>query len=368
MDAGRQDAGAVARPRRQDLNRPPKSRAAVPGTGVPSEPAARRGPFLDTRPARLRGPDHARRQPQAAAAGLPRAHDAARSRSSRRSTTATPRARCARCCEDRRDRLSSADHASSCVRRTASVARTPSFAVEPRRAPTWASASPASRWATSSPRWCWRCCRPAATRRRSMPDVIEQVGALDGDFDFEIYVSLSCQNCPDVVQALNLMAVLNPRVRATHDRRRAVPGGGRGAADHGRADRVPERRAVRPGPHDGRGDPRQARHRRRGARRRRRSGARRRSTCWSSAAARPAPRPPIYAARKGIRTGVVAERFGGQVLDTLGIENFISVTDTEGPEARRRARAARQDLRRGRDEPAARRGAAAGGRDRPARP
>ncbi len=45
--------------------------------------------------------------------------------------------------------------------------------------------------------------------------VIEQVRALDGDFDFEIYVSLSCQNCPDVVQALNLMAVLNPRMRAT---------------------------------------------------------------------------------------------------------------------------------------------------------
>jgi NADH-dependent peroxiredoxin subunit F len=39
----------------------------------------------------------------------------------------------------------------------------------------------------------------------------------------------------------------------------------------------------------------------------------------------------IYAARKGIRTGVVAERFGGQVLDTLAIENFISVQHTEGP-------------------------------------
>jgi alkyl hydroperoxide reductase subunit F len=39
----------------------------------------------------------------------------------------------------------------------------------------------------------------------------------------------------------------------------------------------------------------------------------------------------IYAARKGIRTGIVAERFGGQVMDTLGIENFISVKETEGP-------------------------------------
>ena len=39
----------------------------------------------------------------------------------------------------------------------------------------------------------------------------------------------------------------------------------------------------------------------------------------------------IYAARKGIRTGIVAERFGGQVMDTMGIENFISVKHTEGP-------------------------------------
>ncbi|HAF79810.1 MAG TPA: alkyl hydroperoxide reductase subunit F, partial [Brevundimonas sp.] len=36
-------------------------------------------------------------------------------------------------------------------------------------------------------------------------------------------------------------------------------------------------------------------------------------------------------ARKGIRTGIVAERFGGQVLDTMAIENFISVPHTEGP-------------------------------------
>jgi alkyl hydroperoxide reductase subunit F len=61
------------------------------------------------------------------------------------------------------------------------------------------------------------------------------------------------------------------------------------------------------------------------------STPRTRSTCSSSAAARPAPRPP-YAARKGIRTGVAAERFGGQVLDTVDIENYISVSKTEGPQ------------------------------------
>jgi alkyl hydroperoxide reductase subunit F len=39
----------------------------------------------------------------------------------------------------------------------------------------------------------------------------------------------------------------------------------------------------------------------------------------------------VYAARKGIRTGIVAERFGGQTLDTLAIENYISVLETDGP-------------------------------------
>ncbi len=63
----------------------------------------------------------------------------------------------------------------------------------------------------------------------------------------------------------------------------------------------------------------------------------------------------IYAARKGIRTGVVAERFGGQVLDTMGIENFISVRQTEGPKLAAALEAARARLRRRRHEPAARR-------------
>jgi alkyl hydroperoxide reductase subunit F len=162
-------------------------------------------------------------------------------------------------------------------------------------------------------------------------NVIEQVQALDGEFLFETYFSLSCQNCPDVVQALNLMSVLNPRIRhvaidgalnqAEVDARQimAVPtvylngaefGQGRmeleqilGKIDTGAAARAVETLkgkeafevlVIGGGP----------------------AGA---------AAA-------IYAARKGIRTGIAAERFGGQVLDTMGIENFISVTHTEGPQ------------------------------------
>ena len=160
--------------------------------------------------------------------------------------------------------------------------------------------------------------------------VIEQIQALDGDFNFEVYMSLSCHNCPDVVQALSLMAVLNPKVKtvvidgalnqAEVEARQvmAVPmvylngevfGSGRMTLEEIVAkldtnsaareaaklnDKAPfDVLVVGGGP----------------------AGA---------AAA-------VYAARKGIRTGVAAERMGGQVNDTLGIENYISVLETQGP-------------------------------------
>ena len=160
--------------------------------------------------------------------------------------------------------------------------------------------------------------------------VLEQIRALPGDYDFEMYFSLSCHNCPDVVQALTLMALTNPRVKAVlieggafkgevEDRGvMAVPAvfldgqmwsSGKvtveetlAKLDTGAADRMAGEIAAR-APYEvlvvGGGP----------------AGA---------AAA-------IYTARKGIRTGVAAERFGGQVMDTMGIENFISVPYTEGP-------------------------------------
>jgi alkyl hydroperoxide reductase subunit F len=160
--------------------------------------------------------------------------------------------------------------------------------------------------------------------------LLEQVRALAGNWEFETYISLSCQNCPDVVQALNLMAVLNPGIRHTMidgalfqsevEQRQimAVPavylngtpfGQGRMTLEEivGKLDTGASARVVaslnEQAPFDvlvvGAGP----------------AGA---------AAA-------IYAARKGIRTGMVGERLGGQLHDTVGIENFISVTHTEGP-------------------------------------
>ena len=160
--------------------------------------------------------------------------------------------------------------------------------------------------------------------------LIEQIKSLDGPAHFEVYMSLTCHNCPDVVQALNLLAVLNPNITAVTldgglfqdeiEQRQimAVPtvflngqpfGSGRMGVEEIVA-KLDTRSAAKDAaklsakaPYDmlviGGGP----------------AGA---------AAA-------LYAARKGIRTGVLAERFGGQTLDTLAIENFVSVQATDGP-------------------------------------
>ena len=159
---------------------------------------------------------------------------------------------------------------------------------------------------------------------------VEQIKNIEGEFLFETYISLSCHNCPDVVQALNVLSLLNPGIshcmidgalfqeEINTKKIMSVPtihlngkefGQGRmdleeiiNKIDTKASDKAAEKiSAMKPfdmliiggGP------------------------------AGSSAA--------VYAARKGIRTGIVAERFGGQVMDTLGIENFISVKATEGP-------------------------------------
>ncbi|MDY7553083.1 alkyl hydroperoxide reductase subunit F [Pseudomonas veronii] len=161
-------------------------------------------------------------------------------------------------------------------------------------------------------------------------EVIEQIRALKGEFNFETYFSLSCQNCPDVVQALNLMAVLNPNIKhvaidgalfqAEVDERQvmAVPSVYLNGVNFGQGRMGLEEILAKLDT----------------------SGIEKAAEKISAKAAfdvlvvggGPAgSAAAIYAARKGIRTGVAAERFGGQVLDTMSIENFISVQETEGP-------------------------------------
>ncbi|MFM2403917.1 MAG: hypothetical protein RL223_1797 [Pseudomonadota bacterium] len=162
------------------------------------------------------------------------------------------------------------------------------------------------------------------------PEVVEQIQSLDGDFAFTTWMSLTCHNCPDVVQALNLMAVLNPRIRHV-------------AIDGGLFQEEVERRQIMAVPKTelNGGDFTSGRVELKEILARIDTGAAKREAAQLSEKAPyevliigggPAgAAAAVYAARKGIRTGIVAERFGGQTMDTLGIENFISVLETEGP-------------------------------------
>ncbi len=161
-------------------------------------------------------------------------------------------------------------------------------------------------------------------------DVIDSIKALDGDFSFEVYMSLTCHNCPDVVQALSLMAIFNPKVKTT-------------VIEGGAFQKEVEERQIMAVPMvflngevfaSGRMSVEEI-------------VAKLDTGAASRDAAKLNAKDPfevlivgggpagaaaaVYAARKGIRTGVAAERFGGQVNDTLAIENYISVLETDGP-------------------------------------
>jgi alkyl hydroperoxide reductase subunit F len=165
---------------------------------------------------------------------------------------------------------------------------------------------------------------------RASADVIEQVRNLEGTYHFETYFSLSCQICPDVVQALNLMSVINPNI--THV-----------AIDGGLFPDEVEARQVMAVPsvfldgelfEQGRVSLEEIVAKLDSGLAERTAAAIDEKDAFDVLVVGGGPAgaaAAVYAARKGIRTGVVAERFGGQVLDTLGIENLISVPYTEGP-------------------------------------
>lgn len=161
-------------------------------------------------------------------------------------------------------------------------------------------------------------------------DVLQQIRALDGDFEFEIYVSLSCHSCPDVVQALNLMAVQNPRIRTTmidgslfQDEVKArqimaVPTVFLNGTEFSQGRTSLEEILAKI---DTSGVEREAS----------KIAAKAPFDVLIIGGGPAGAAAAVYAARKGIRTGIASEKFGGQTLDTLGIENFISVKETEGP-------------------------------------
>jgi NADH-dependent peroxiredoxin subunit F len=166
------------------------------------------------------------------------------------------------------------------------------------------------------------------------PEVIEQIKGLSpadgGDFHFEVYMSLTCHNCPDVVQALSLMAILNPKVHTT------VIEGGAFQREVTERDIMAVPSVYLNGALFGNGRMLVEE-----------IVAKLDTAAPSKDAAKLSAKDPydvliigggpagaaaaVYAARKGIRVGVAAERFGGQVNDTLAIENYISVLETDGP-------------------------------------
>ena len=161
--------------------------------------------------------------------------------------------------------------------------------------------------------------------------ILEQIRALDGDFEFEIYVSLTCHSCPDVVQALNLMAVQNPRIKntmidgslfqaeVTERQIMAVPTVFLNGTEFSQGRMSLEEILAKI---DTSGVEREAK----------KIAAKAPFDVLIVGGGPAGAAAAVYAARKGIRTGVASERFGGQVLDTLGIENFVSVKKTEGPQ------------------------------------
>jgi NADH-dependent peroxiredoxin subunit F len=162
------------------------------------------------------------------------------------------------------------------------------------------------------------------------PETIARIRALPGPLHFETFVSLSCHNCPDVVQALNVMAMLNPAIshvmidgacfqdEIARRQVMAVPTVFLDGESFGQGRMTLEDILARV-------DPGSA------ARQAAALGAKEPFDVLVIGGGPAGASAAIYAARKGIRTGIVAERFGGQVLDTLGIENFISVKQTQGP-------------------------------------
>ncbi|MCY1601119.1 alkyl hydroperoxide reductase subunit F [Staphylococcus pettenkoferi] len=156
--------------------------------------------------------------------------------------------------------------------------------------------------------------------------VLNQIKSLEGPLHFETFVSLTCQKCPDVVQALNLMSVVNPNITHTmidgavfkdeSEDIMAVPavflngeefGNGRMSVQD-----ILNQLGSKADPSEFNDkDPYDV------------------LIVGSGPASGTAA---IYTARKGLRTGIVADRIGGQVNDTATIENFVTVKETEGPQ------------------------------------
>lgn len=161
-------------------------------------------------------------------------------------------------------------------------------------------------------------------------EILNQIKDLNLKGDFDVFVSLSCHNCPDVVQALNLIAIYNPNATATMidgaffqdevEQRKimAVPMVFKGEEQFGQGRMTLEEIVAKLDTDSA-------------SKEAEKINAKEAFDVLVIGGGPAGATAAIYAARKGIATGIVSERFGGQVMDTMDIENFTSVQKTQGP-------------------------------------
>ena len=167
---------------------------------------------------------------------------------------------------------------------------------------------------------------------KNLPDemISQRIKSLKGAIRLQTYVSLTCTNCPDIVQALNIMTLQNPNL--THE---MVDGAlFQDEVNRLNIQAVPAVYADGEMLHMGRGslgELLQKLEERFGSEPNEENRPIHREFDVLVIGGGPAgASAAIYSARKGLHVGVVAGRIGGQVKETVGIENLISVPQTTG--------------------------------------
>lgn len=168
---------------------------------------------------------------------------------------------------------------------------------------------------------------------KNLPDAetIKRIESLNGPIHLKSFISLTCTNCPDVVQALNIMALYNKNIQ--HE---LIDGGlFKDEADAHNVQAVPSVYIGDETLHIGRsnlGELLDKLEEKAGTNFEVVTQEARNFDVVIVGGGPAGIASAIYSARKGFSVAVVAEVVGGQVTETMDIENLISVVKTTGSE------------------------------------